>query len=89
MRGVQSAAVIDHLEAEWAWVVGEVDHDRTRAGVVFDVVQRFLRDSEDDQLLFGVQPQPLDSSSWWSTSRAMGRLRVARRSVDSRAGPLA
>ena len=54
---VESAAVIDHLETESAGVVGEADHDPPRCRVAFDVVYRFLRDSEDDQFLLGVQPQ--------------------------------
>lgn len=46
MWRVESASVIDHLEAELAGVAGETDHDPTSVSVVLDVVQRFLRDAD-------------------------------------------
>lgn len=51
MGRVEPAAVIDHLEGERAGVISEPDHHSTRMRVVFDVVQGFLGDSENDQLV--------------------------------------
>lgn len=57
VRRVESAAIIDHLEAEPAKVVDKANHDPTRVRVALDIVQRFLSDSEDDQLVLRGQPQ--------------------------------
>jgi len=59
VQGIESAAVIDDLETESAVAIGKTGHDPTCHRVVLDVVKRFLRDSEDDQLLLGVQPQTI------------------------------
>jgi hypothetical protein len=59
VRRVESAAVIEHLEAEPATVVGKMNHNPTRMRVLLNVVQRLLRYSEDHQLLLGIQPQTI------------------------------